>query len=610
MPFARKTLELTQLTAVLLLAAGLRILRLVEFVEWPDEIYTLWRSQGSLRNLLTLTPNDWPPLYGVIHWIWVQFTGPTLEASRYLMVLVSLVGIALMYQAARALFSFVHSERSRFHRAALLSAVLFATMGYSIFAGVDLRAYGLLLMLGALGIWLTVHWMQKPSRPRAAGVALLIAVMFYTSFTSAAFVALLTVLVIVMRPRLFFRWVGIGIGVLLLTLPIMPQFYEYGPGRVGGVMDQPVPPFFEAMVNIFRDFGGPSWFLGVVLLLVIAGIAQAARGAFSWRILGALGVWLAFPLFTYFILDNREFLKPRYMWWVALGLTLFAGLVATRLQRALVTASIGAALLLPLVPVDFDNYRLWVTASPPFRMVFSWFAEHLRPGDVLIIDPNCACGVMEGWDYFVPQYFPTGYLPVVERPGNASRVWYLSTSGARDEALLREIETGREPSIFVGPWHFLLRLYEGPPDWEGVPFDNKIRLHGVEILDTGTVIAQNERFQVKLWWSADQPLDLDYSMSVAVRDRFGRIIAQADGPVHVAGQPKQTSTWEPSEIYQDIRTLQLPRTLSSGPYTLYVTVYQWWDGTRLLPEENSLWPVSDQDNTVLEVQEIYVVGTG
>ena len=105
MPFARKTLELTQLTAVLLLAAGLRILRLVEFVEWPDEIYTLWRSQGSLRNLLTLTPNDWPPLYGVIHWIWVQFTGPTLEASRYLMVLVSLLGIALMYQAARALFS-------------------------------------------------------------------------------------------------------------------------------------------------------------------------------------------------------------------------------------------------------------------------------------------------------------------------------------------------------------------------------------------------------------------------------------------------------------------------------------------------------------------------
>ena len=70
----------------------------------------------------------------------------------------------------------------------------------------------------------------EATRPRAAGVALLIAVMFYTSFTSAAFVALLTVLVIVMRPRLFFRWVGIGIGVLPLTLPIMPQFYEYGPG--------------------------------------------------------------------------------------------------------------------------------------------------------------------------------------------------------------------------------------------------------------------------------------------------------------------------------------------------------------------------------------------
>jgi hypothetical protein len=609
MQSAQKSFRLFQITALLLLAAWLRIRNLVGFVEWPDEIATLWRSQGSLKNLLTLTPNDWPPLYGVSHWCWVQLVGPRLEASRYLTVLVSLLGIALTYRAARGLFRLTHPELRHVHAAALLSTVLFSTMAYAIFAGVDLRAYGLMMMIGALAVWLTVRWMRTPTWPRAAGVALAIAAMFYTSFTSATYVAVLTLLVIMLRPRLFFRWVGIGIGVLVLALPIMPKFYEYGPGRVGGVMDQPVPPFDTAMKTIFRDFGGPSWFLWVILALAVVAVVQAVRRRSDWRMLVVFAAWLSFPVTTYYVLDNREFLKPRYMWWMTLGLALFAGYVVTRFRQPLTWALLCAGLLLPLAPVNFNHYRMYVTASPPFRMVFSWFADHLRPGDVLIIDPKCACGTHEGWDYFIPMYFPTRSLPEVDHPGDASRVWYLSTVSARDEALLSEIEDHREPSIFVGPWFFLLRLYEGPPHWEGVSFDGKIDLNGVEILKTGTVVAQDETFQVKLWWSAQQPPDVDYSMSVGLLDSDGHVISQADGPAQIAGTVEQTSTWQPGTYYQDIRTIHVPRRLTSGNYHLYVIVYQWWDGVRLAPEENSIWPISEQDSSILEVQQIYAVGT-
>jgi hypothetical protein len=364
--------------------------------------------------------------------------------------------------------------------------------------------------------------------------------------------------VLILRPRLILRWATIGVAAAILALPVIPKFIENGPGRIGQGVEQPLPPLREAIESIYRDFGGPSWFLWLIITLLILVTVRAIGQPFAGRWLILFSLWMSFPIIVYFFVGNLEYMKPRYMRWVATGIALLMGNVIVGFPALVQWGAVIAGLCLPLIPVDFDNYRLYMTASPPFRSVFSWYAKQIRPGDVLIIDPDCTCGVPEGWDYFVPLYFPSRHLPIVDEPGDASRVWYLSTGGKRDEQFLAEIEQGRTPSIFVGPWFFLLRLYEGPPSWEGVSFGNKINFHGFEILDMETVLSQGEKFQVKLWWSASQRLDLDYNISLAVMDAQGNLVAQSDGAPHTPGTPEQTSAWEPGVYYQDIRTLQLP----------------------------------------------------
>ena len=142
---------------------------------------------------------------------------------------------------------------------------------------------------------------------------------------------------------------------------------------------------------------------------------------------------------------------------------------------------------------------------------------------------------------------------------------------------------------------------------EGVTFGGKIGFHGIELVDSTPVVSDNQTIHVKLWWSARQKLDRDYSISLALLDSKGAIVAQVDGaPKAPTETPGQTSVWQPGTYYQDIRSLYLPAGLEPGDYRLVVAVYQWWDGVRLPPEKNSLWPQVGSDNNYLLVQTLKV----
>jgi hypothetical protein len=583
-----KNVRIASITLVLLLAAALRMHGVIEFIEWPDEIFTVWNAQGTLADRLIHIDPYWPPLHGYLVWGWRQIAGDSLEVQRFLSMLIGLLALAFVYKAAHTLNP----------KAALPAALAYAVMGYAVFSGVDVRGYSLLLLFLPLALWQTLRWLRAPTRKRAVLVMLGVAGMLYSGFSAPAFIAFLTLWVLLTRPRLFPYWVGIGVGVFILVLPIVPQFLMQNVLGRFAVVPAPLPPFFEALAGIYRDFGGSIAFLVLLAAAAIIVAAAAVRYPHVRRKALLLTLWVLFPALLYVTVANRDFWRPRYMWWVLPGLACFIGYAAALLIRFAKHTSLNrAARALPLValtgllliPVDDSNYRLSVTESPPFRSVFAWFAERLRPGDVLIVDPYCTCGGAEGWSLFVPQYFPTGYLPIVDRPGDASRVWYLSNDGwQRDQELLAEIEHGRTPSIFVGPWFFLLRLYEGAPWREGVDFGGQVRLHGFEIERNLTALRERERFNVRLWWAAAEALNADYSISLAVLDPNGQVVAQADGPARAPNTPEATSSWLPGTIYEDVRTLELPGDLNSGPYRLVITVYQWWDGVRLLPASDAL----------------------
>lgn len=586
--------------ALLLFAGWLRTQHLVGFYEWPDEIWSLWHVQGSFREAMSRVPYDWPPLFSVLSWVWMQLAGQALEASRYLMVLWSLLGMVFTFKAAQALFATIAPTTTRRSGAAWVALAAAVSFGYMIYTGVEVRAYGVVLMFGALALWMTLRWMRQPvSGRRTIMLAAVLALTFYSTFTSVLYIAFLTFMVMVVRPRLFVRWVGVGVVTAILALPVVIQFIGNALQRLD-VMAQPPKDFVTEMVQVYSDFGGTHVHVMVMLAALAVVIYALVRRWLSWRWVLVLAAWISIPAVIYVLAPNREYLNVRYVWWVSLGLVMLLGTAALFLPRLAQWASMLLLLGMAFLPVDWLQFRAVPTEAAPMRMVLSWFAQHIRPGDVLIKDPYCVCGTAIAWDYFLPQFFPQGELPWVDQPGDYSRVWYLATTGwQQDEALKADIMHGRKESIFVGPWNFLLRLYEGPPLWDGIAFGDTIGLNGFEIMDNRTTFRENEKMSVKLWWSALKQPPMDYSISLSLLDEFGNLIAQSDGPAKAPDTPEQMSAWQPGAYYEDYRTLLLPKGLIGRDYKLVVAVYDWQTGERLPPIENNAYEIDASANYIL-----------
>jgi len=93
---------------------------------------------------------------------------------------------------------------------------------------------------------------------------------------------------------------------------------------------------------------------------------------------------------------------------------------------------------------------------------------------------------------------------------------------------------------------------------------------------------------VRIWWWAQQPPAADYSIGIYLLDSTGQLVAQSDGAINDLYYGEiQTSRMESKRIYLDERLLNLPPDVQAGTYQLYLAVYQWWDGTRLLLEDGS-----------------------
>lgn len=194
-----------------------------------------------------------------------------------------------------------------------------------------------------------------------------------------------------------------------------------------------------------------------------------------------------------------------------------------------------------------------------------------------MLDPRCQCSDTESWDYFMHLYFPNG-LPFVTDPVGHPRIWYVERSWDKDEKLEQSVANGRIAGVFFGPPTLLFRLYEGPPDPKGILFENGMRFHGATVdgvaSPDGVAFHAGETVRLKLWWSVDQPIKLDYSLGVYLLID-GAVGAEVNGPPQVADGPKETSRWLPGRYYVDERALTLPARMYGQAYPLYMTVYQW-----------------------------------
>jgi hypothetical protein len=110
-----------------------------------------------------------------------------------------------------------------------------------------------------------------------------------------------------------------------------------------------------------------------------------------------------------------------------------------------------------------------------------------------------------------------------------------------------------------------------------------------------------------LWWSIDEPVALEYSVGLQMfNSRTGELIAQSDkAPIAIhlnsantAPLPNSMLEWQPTIVHIEERTLEIPFGLRREDLSVYLTVYDWRDGTRFSAEgvtEDKLLPLFEFD---------------
>lgn len=551
-----------------------RVTRLTEFETDRDELLSIQRAQAdTFENLLLWLPNDWPPLYFAALGGWAGLVGLHPVYLRFGSVLVALVGYACMYQLGRRLGG---------PRAGLLVMLAYAALSYNIVLDLKLRGYVIVSALLPAAVWLTLHYFDRPNWRRAVPLALTFAVMFYSTYISALLFMVIGVLSLCLYGRRVLAWWRIGViaGVLAAPEALRKLAVAYDVAT----SEQPGQSFTSALTLVFTGWTG--YYAGFWLVLI--GIATALL----WRRprwLAAFAFWIVgLPALMYFLLDPRFTFTQRYAFWAMGGIALLVGWGVSRLPRAVtggVSVGLIALMFAPVPPPDFFTFE--------YTDTFAWLRQNVRAGDVFIIDPQCACPEPRELNFYIRRYFPDTGLRLVDHPGEHRRVWYISggRSGV-DERLFEATRAGRVSMQFFGPTDFLFRLYEAPPDPDGIAFENGLRFHGVDFIDPvddtpwfGPLEPmENSTLRLRLWWSADRPIDADYSIATHI-GRGRTPVTQVDGPPQLIDprQPPETSQWRTDRYYIEERDLTVP--LAGGSrhlnFNIWLTVYQWWDGVRI-----------------------------
>lgn len=562
--------------SALVMLIGLMLVFLVSRVSiWQslefeiDEVWTIRQTIGTPAQVILWTPYDWPALHYLSLHYWQELTGIHPFAVRLFSVYIGLIGLATLYRLARRWFGVT---------AALLAVAAFGAFGYMIYLTTLIRGYIILVSLFPLALLLTENYFRRPGWRRAIPLAICMAVMFYTHLTSVVMFAVIGIYSLVVFPRQLWRWWLPGMMAGALALPEVISKTQLAIIRTNVTQQIQLAPFFEAVGGVYRDMfgtGAAVWAVVTVIALIMA-LATSKRRI----VVVMLIVWCAGPLLMYVLNPLLGFFNVRHQSWVLIGLALLIGLGVSKLPRLAHVAFIGLCCVSMFLPMP--AYRMYL-ANSPFMATFPWLTTHVRAGDVFYIDPNCVTGAPEEWDYFTRVYFPEG-LPIVDDPTGYRRVWYVSIDGKQDDTAKQRINDGRIAREFIGPWNFLIRLYEGPPEPHGALFSNGMRFLGAEqITDISPrAYLEGETVTIRLWWSVDSPPPLDYSIALQMQDSKGNVIRSQDSPPMPVDAPQETSRWVTGRFYIEDRQITLPDSILTGAYPVYLAVYHFTDPTTRL----------------------------
>jgi len=396
------------LTGTLLLAFGLRLIRLGADSLWYDETVSAFLSSQSLTAMWAHTAGDiHPPLYYALLHFWTQAAGRSEFAYAFFSVGFGILLLPLIAQLGRRLYG---------ANIGILAAFLYAINPFSVWYAQEVRMYTLgTFLLGCL-LWLTWSLLQSATWPRrtlflyAVTAALALWSLYYTAFALVA----LNLFVIWWLWRhaksQLPAWLLTQVGALLLYLPWLPHALRQA-------LHPPVPPWRDALpltaliIKMVRESStalalGQSvdarhWWpfalilLGIALLPLFRMPAGKSRTA-SWF----LAVTLLGPLFLIFLFS--QLLTPLYhVRYVYLYSTAYPLLLAVGLVQVAERVAKPRSWLHPLVLTSFlliislfsaqslqhfysQRYRF--EAADDLRGAVQFIYDRIGPRDAILIN--------------------------------------------------------------------------------------------------------------------------------------------------------------------------------------------------------------------------------
>lgn len=580
---------------------------------WYDEGYSVIAAARSLPGLFsTIVPADNnPPLHYLFLALAIRLFGMGEFAVRFVSLIPGVLMVPLAYVTAAEVLHGHPGRRTASAVAGVSAAALVSLSPYLIFYAQEARMYSQLALFALLALW-TLLWATRPGAhtPRdpwpwlAHGAA--IALMLYSHYAGVLLLPALAAYALLVGGRAFGRWLLAAVFGLLLWLPWLPsalaQVRRFGT----------VPEYFPAQLQ-FGDVLGQivTRFLGVAsmpLAFSLAGallVAALLAVVSLWRTDAALarritllvlaaalpmlltaGLATVVPKFVprYAIVATPALLVTAPVVLVALlwnrhpaGRVVYGGLVALALL-----ASLGGA---------------WQAARTPFlgkddvRGVARYITERAKPEQAVLHVRNTP----EAFDYYyrgaAPRYamdvgfdFAAGAARLNQiLAARPSHVWlplwqneFTDPTGMVITELTRRSQ--KAPLIrdnFAG--YHLMRFELS--DWTpidpsaapaqpiGATFEDQLTLMGGDRLpDLSDTVGWT------LTWTADRPLDRDYSVTVQLIDADGQTRLTHNQAIVT---PYLSATGFPAGLpLRGLTQLSLPADLAPGAYDARLLV---WD---------------------------------
>ncbi len=577
--------------AILLLAAGERILHIGDQSMWLDEGISYWNQKQPDMIAWIAVKDVHPPLYFWLLHVWIQLTGTSAVAMRLFSALAAMLSVAAVVPLARL----IARDRSRdeFWIIPLLAALLLALSDSEISLAQDVRMYALRTLLALASVFFYLRWTNKPGTLRAALWVGTLVALYHTNYIGC-YMGVIEALhaLIFLRGR---KRVGAIALLVLAGLLFLPWFVVYGWGQrnTDPGIDAALPSTWGTLVELGFKYFSHMWSLMIGLMLF--GLVRYEDGRIRWRPLNStalLALWIGFTVVvTYVINFWLDFLSPRRILLLSPALAILTARGLANFKNPARVFLVAVIVIYGLATVD-DYYP-----KAPWNQVAANLARYADPHDLVLMEIYRDDFTM---DYYIDQDLST------DTPRESLRLWREDRASEYPAKLIDEID--QYDTVWLVHWSpdqsaFRFLEQTGHVQTAKMSVDhvgNSLDVYRFDrITDTPVTTFANgmtlRQFQilpdaarVDLWWSADQALGADYTTSVFLLDAAGQLVTQYD--VYPFENARPTTSWQPGEVVYDPHPLDLSA-IPPGQYTVAVQIYTWYDQVKQPTASGDPWQV-------------------